>query len=50
MRRLASVQKLLSTHATLYNTFNVRCRVASAQTHREVRAYFVLFDNVTAPA
>jgi putative transposase len=30
--------EILSTHAAVYNTFNVQRRLASAQTHRVLRA------------
>jgi transposase-like protein len=33
-----SAQKLLSTHAAVYNTFNVQRHLTSAQTHRTLRA------------
>ena len=33
-----SAQKFLSTHAAIYNTFNVQRRLTSAQTHRVLRA------------
>jgi putative transposase len=33
-----SAQKFLSTHAAVYNTFNVQRHLASAQTHRVLRA------------
>ena len=33
-----SAQKFLSTHAAVYNTFNVQRRLISAQTHRALRA------------
>ena len=33
-----SAQKFLSTHAAVYNTFNVRRHLLSAQTHRALRA------------
>jgi putative transposase len=33
-----SAQKLLSTHATVYNTFNVQRHLISAQSHRVLRA------------
>jgi putative transposase len=33
-----AAQKLLSTHATVYNTFNVQRHLASARTHRTFRA------------
>jgi transposase-like protein len=33
-----SAQKFLSTHAAVYNTFNVQCHLTSAQTHRIFRA------------
>jgi hypothetical protein len=32
-----SAQKLLSTHAAVFNTFNVRRHLSSAQTHRTLR-------------
>jgi putative transposase len=32
-----SAQKLLSTHAAVFNTFNVRHHLSSAQTHRTLR-------------
>jgi len=31
-------QKFLTTHAAVYNTFNVQRHLASAQTHRALRA------------
>jgi putative transposase len=31
-------QKFLSTHAAVYNTFNVQRHLTSAQTHRALRA------------
>ena len=34
----ASAQKFLSIHAAVYNTFNVQRHLASAQTHRTLRA------------
>ena len=34
----ASAQKFLSTHAAVYNTFNVQRHLTSAQTHRTLRA------------
>ena len=33
-----SAQKFLSTHAAVYNTFNVQRHLVSAQTHRALRA------------
>ena len=33
-----SAQKFLSTHATVYNIFNVQRHLTSAQTHRVLRA------------
>ena len=30
-------QKFLSTHAAVFNTFNVQCHLTSAQTHRTLR-------------
>ena len=33
-----SAQKFLSTHAAVYNTFNVQRRLTPAHTHRELRA------------
>ena len=33
-----SAQKFLSTHADVYNTFNVQRHLTSAQTHRTLRA------------
>jgi putative transposase len=33
-----SAQKFLSTHAAVYNIFNVQRHLTSAQTHRELRA------------
>ena len=33
-----SSQKFLSTHAAAYNTFNVQRHLASAQSHRVLRA------------
>jgi transposase-like protein len=33
-----SAQKFLSIHAAVYNTFNVQRHLASAQTHRTLRA------------
>jgi putative transposase len=33
-----SAQKFLSTHAAVYNTFNVQRHLSSAQTHRVLRA------------
>jgi putative transposase len=41
MRRFKSArsaQKFLSTHATIYNTFNVQRHLTSAQSHRVLRA------------
>ena len=32
-----SAQKFLSTHAAVYNTFNVQRHLASAHTHRALR-------------
>ena len=39
-----SAQKFLSTHAAVYNTFNVKRHLISAQTHRALRG--VADDNV----
>jgi GMP synthase-like glutamine amidotransferase len=33
-----SAQRFLSSHAAVYNTFNVQRHLTSAQTHRELRA------------
>jgi transposase-like protein len=33
-----SAQKFLSTHAVVYNTFNVQRHLTSARTHRSFRA------------
>jgi putative transposase len=33
-----SAQKFLSTHAAVYNTFNVQRHLTSARTHRSFRA------------
>jgi transposase-like protein len=33
-----SAQRFLSTHATVYNTFNVQRHLTSARTHRAFRA------------
>ncbi|MSP81163.1 MAG: IS6 family transposase, partial [Rhodospirillales bacterium] len=33
-----SAQRFLSTHAAVYNTFNVQPHLTSAQTHRGCRA------------
>jgi putative transposase len=33
-----SAQKFLSTHAAVYNTFNVQRHLTSAQAHRVLRA------------
>ena len=33
-----SAQKFLSSHAAVYNIFNVQRHLTSAQTHRELRA------------
>ena len=33
-----SAQKSLSTHAAVYNTFNVQRHLSSARTHRTLRA------------
>jgi putative transposase len=33
-----SAQKFLSTHAAVYNTFNVQRHLISAQSHRVLRA------------
>jgi transposase-like protein len=33
-----SAQKFLSTHAVVYNTFNVQRHLTSARTHRSLRA------------
>ena len=33
-----SAQRFLSTHATVYNTFNVQRHLTSANTHRGFRA------------
>jgi putative transposase len=33
-----SAQRFLSTHATVYNTFNVQRHLISAQSHRVLRA------------
>ena len=32
-----SAQRFLSTHAAVYNTFNVQCHLTSIQTHRALR-------------
>jgi transposase-like protein len=33
-----SAQKFLSSHAAIYNTFNVQRHLTSAQSHRKLRA------------
>jgi len=37
-RAVGSAQKFLSTHAAVYNIFNVQRHVTSARTHRTFRA------------
>ena len=37
-KSLRSAQKFLSTHAAVFNTFNVQRHLTSAQTHRTLRA------------
>jgi putative transposase len=37
-RSPGSAPKFLSTHAAVYNTFNVQRHLTSAQTHRALRA------------
>jgi putative transposase len=37
-RSACSAQKFLSTHAAVYNTFNVQRHLTSAQTHYVLRA------------
>ena len=38
LKSAGSAQKFLSTHAAVYNTFNVQGHLTSAQTHRVLRA------------
>jgi putative transposase len=38
VKSAGSAQKFLSTHADVYNTFNVQRHLTSAQTHRVLRA------------
>jgi hypothetical protein len=46
-----SAQKLLSTHAAVYNTFNVQRHLTSAPTHRTLRAAAMdTWRSVVAPA
>ena len=33
-----SAQRFLSTHAAIYNTFNVQCHLSTRQTHRALRS------------
>lgn len=37
-KSVGSAQKFLSSHAAVYNTFNVQSHLTSAQTHRTLRA------------
>jgi transposase-like protein len=37
-KSVGSAQKFLSSHAAVYNTFNVQRHLTSAQTHRTLRA------------
>jgi putative transposase len=36
-KSVGSAQKFLSTHAAVFNTFNVQRHLTSAQTHRTLR-------------
>ncbi len=53
MQRLknpGSAQKFLSTHAAVYNNFNVQRHLVSAQTHRALRADAMTTSRTAAAA
>jgi hypothetical protein len=44
-KSIGSAQKILSTHAAVYNIFNVQRHLTSAQTHHVLRAAAMASDS-----